>query len=209
MIDDESNAAEPDFDDPAVQADATTDPGLGGLAEAWLSSAGRSKPDWRNPLVRRRMLPPGGTSAYVTLRDGWPVRTLCWPRRAGGPGTILLLTGRGDFAEKYTETLHDLTEAGWGVAMFDWRGQGLSRRLGKTPHHGASPGFGVWLDDLGEMVEWAASDGPVHVIGHSMGGHLLLRHLAAGGRNVARAVVLAPMVGLAARPLGAWLTRLL
>jgi lysophospholipase len=59
----------------------------------------------------------------------------------------------------------------------------------------------VWLDDLKQMLEWAAVDGPVHVLAHSMGGHLLLRHLAAGGAHVARAVVLAPMVGLASASL--------
>jgi len=180
-------------------------PGMGPLAQAWLT-----EPDWRDPLVRRRVLPPGGVSAYVPMRDAWPVRSLRWlPRNDGRDPdrpTILILTGRADFAEKYCETLHDLTEAGWGVAIFDWRGQGLSRRLGKTPQHGASPGFGVWLDDLKQMLEWAAVDGPVHVLAHSMGGHLLLRYLAAGGAHVARAVVMAPMVGLASASL---LTRLL
>ena len=180
------------------------EPGMAALARAWLT-----EPDWRDPLVRRRMLPPGGTSAYVPMRDGWPVRTLRWPRRDDGLGTILMIGGRADFAEKYCETLHDLTEAGWGVAIFDWRGQGLSRRVGKTPQHGASPGFGVWLDDLRDLLDWAATDGPVQVMAHSMGGHLLLRHLAAGGGQVARAVVLAPMIGLAAAPLGPYPTRFL
>ncbi|WP_439546486.1 alpha/beta hydrolase [Sandarakinorhabdus sp.] len=178
--------------------------GMAALAKAYLT-----EPDWRDPLVRRRTLPPRGFSSYVAMRDGWPVRSLRLPRRDDGPGTILMITGRADFVEKYTETLHDLTEAGWGVAIFDWRGQGLSRRVGKTPQHGASPGFGVWLDDLQEMLAWAATDGPVNVMAHSMGGHLLLRHLAGGGAHVARAVVLAPMVGLAGAPLGPFPTRVL
>jgi lysophospholipase len=182
-------------------------PGMGPLAQAWLT-----EPDWRDPLVRRRMLPPRGISAYVPMRDGWPVRSLHWLPRDSARPSVLIVTGRADFAEKYAETLHDLTEAGWGVAIFDWRGQGLSRRLGKTPQHGASPGFGVWLDDLQAMLAWAAgtlaAGGPVHVLAHSMGGHLLLRHLAGGGAaaHVARAVVLAPMVGLAS---GSLATRLL
>lgn len=198
---------EPVPDEPAM-TELPLDPaelGMAELAQAWLT-----EPDWADPLVRRRTLPPRGISAYLPMRDGWPVRTLRWARREDGPGNILIVTGRADFAEKYAETLHDLTEAGWGVAIFDWRGQGLSRRLGKTPQHGASPGFGVWLDDLRELLAWAAADdGPVHVMAHSMGGHLLLRHLAAGGANVARAVVLAPMVGLAGAPLGPFATRLL
>jgi lysophospholipase len=155
-----------------------------------------------DPLLRRRSLPAGAETFYRSMRDGWPVRAVRWP----GEGTILLVTGRGDFIEKYAETIHDLVDAGWGVAAFDWRGQGLSRRLGLTPHHGASPGFAVWLSDLADLIAWAGAGTPVNVIAHSMGGHLVLRHLAAGGGGIARAVVLAPMTGLIARPLGPAIT---
>jgi lysophospholipase len=49
---------------------------------------------------------------------------------------------------------------------------------------------------------------PWFVIGHSMGGHLLQRHLAGENREFSRAVLLAPMIGLSARPLGPPLARL-
>lgn len=162
-----------------------------------------------DPLWRRRSLPAGGEQSFVTLRDGWPVRVVHWPRRDPAPGSILIITGRADFVEKYAETLHDLVDAGWGVTCFDWRGQGLSRRVGLTPQHGASPGFDVWLADLAELISWAGAraDGPLFAMAHSMGGHLLLRHLAAGGTGIARAAVLAPMTGLAAAPLGPGLAR--
>ena len=75
-----------------------------------------------------------------------------WPRRSSERSHILFVTGRADFVEKYAETLHDLVDAAWGVTIFDWRGRGLSRRVGKTPMHGASPGFDIWLDDLAELV---------------------------------------------------------
>jgi lysophospholipase len=160
-----------------------------------------------DPLLRRRTLPDGGAREFRAMRDGWPVRTLRWAARDGRP-TILLAGGRADFIEKYAETIHDLVDDGWGVASFDWRGQGLSRRLGQTPQHGASPGFDVWLADLAELIDWAGDGAPLPVIAHSMGGHLLLRHLAAGGQGVARAALLSPMTGLAAKPLGPWLARL-
>ena len=171
-----------------------------------------------DPYFRRRSLPRGAERLFVRMRDGWPVRMLHWPHRetAGEPvrSHLLMVTGRADFAEKYAETLHDLVDAGRGVTIFDWRGQGLSRRVGKTPMHGASPtgagpGFDVWLDDLQEIADWAAAraQGPVHAVAHSMGGHLVLRHLAAGRSGIARAAVLAPMTGLAARPLGPTIAR--
>lgn len=167
-----------------------------------------------DPWMRRRSLPAGGERLFLPLRDGWPVRLEHWPRRDPHGSHVLIITGRGDFAEKYAETLHDLIDSGWGVTIFDWRGQGLSRRLGKTPMHGASPigargGFDVWLDDLNELVTWTTdrSGGPIVAMAHSMGGHLLLRHLAAGRGGIARAVVLAPMLGLTAPPLGPGIAR--
>lgn len=162
-----------------------------------------------DPYLRRRSLPQGGERLFVPMRDGWPVRVQHWVRRDAGKQHLFMLTGRADFVEKYAETLHDLVDAGWGITIFDWRGQGLSRRVGKTPMHGASPGFDVWLDDLNWLLAWVLerSDGPVAAIGHSMGGHLLLRHLAAGGAGINRAVVLAPMAGLAAKPLGPAIAR--
>jgi lysophospholipase len=162
-----------------------------------------------DPWMRRRNLPAGGERLFLPLRDGWPVRLEHWPRRNPERSHILFVTGRADFVEKYAETLHDLVDAGWGVTIFDWRGQGLSRRVGKTPMHGASPGFDVWLDDLAELVAWTVerSGGPVMVAAHSMGGHMVLRHLASGRGGIARAVVLAPMLGLSASPLGPGLAR--
>jgi lysophospholipase len=162
-----------------------------------------------DPWMRRRSLPAGGERLFLPLRDGWPVRLEHWVRRDPARGHVLFVTGRGDFVEKYSETLHDLVDAGWGVTIFDWRGQGLSRRIGKTPMHGASPGFDVWLDDLRELITWTTerSGGPVLAMAHSMGGHFLLRHLAAGRGGIERAVVLAPMLGLAAPPLGPGIAR--
>ena len=144
-----------------------------------------------------------------TLADGWQVRTALWQGAGDGPGSILFLTGRGDFLEKYCETFHDLVEAGWGVASFDWRGQGLSGRQGDTPMKGHSPGFDNWLADLDELISWfrGSLPGPHFAIAHSMGGHLLQRHMAGENGEFGRAVLLAPMLGVLARPLGPLMAR--
>lgn len=159
--------------------------------------------------LRRHRLPDAAWQNFVPMADGWPVRVVHLPSQ--GKGHILILTGRADFVEKYAELLHDLADAGWGATIFDWRGQGLSRRVGKTPQHGASPGFGLWLRDLATMIAWTQdrSETPIMAMAHSMGGHLLLRHLAGGGGGIARAVLLAPMTGLRLAPLGPGLGRLL
>ena len=160
-------------------------------------------------LERRRSLPQGAAVETCAMADAWPVRTVHWQGRADGPGSILFLTGRGDFIEKYAETFWDLTDAGWGVASFDWRGQGLSGRQGDTAMKGHSPGFGNWLGDLDTLIDWfeAVMPRPWFAVAHSMGGHLLLRHLGETPRQFERAVLLAPMLGLSARPVGPWVAR--
>ena len=110
------------------------------------------------------------------------------------------MTGRGDFIEKYAETIHDLVDAGWGVASFDWRGQGLSGRVGRCAGRGPLPdgGFDPWLADLDAMVGWfhAVLPRPWFAMAHSMGGHLLLRHLAGENGGFDRVVLLSPMLGM-------------
>lgn len=160
-------------------------------------------------VARRRSLPDGAAFETRVMADGWGLRSVVWQARSGGPGSILFLSGRADFIEKYAETFHDLVDAGWGVASFDWRGQGLSGRVGDTAMKGASPGFDVWLADLDAMCGWFREKlpAPWFAVGHSLGGHLLLRHLAGENNEFARAVLLAPMLGVSARPLGARLAR--
>ncbi|WP_416909084.1 MAG: alpha/beta fold hydrolase [Polymorphobacter sp.] len=154
---------------------------------------------------RRRTLPEAGHLEQLTLRDGWRLRAMSWP--AGPKGMILFINGRGDFIEKYAETYHDWLDAGFGVATFDWRGQGGSGRLGRTPGHGHVEDMTQLVDDLGEVFSWAMrlAGGPCFAVAHSMGGHLLLRHLAAAPETARRAVLLSPMIGISAPPFGPWL----
>ena len=160
-------------------------------------------------IDRRRTLPPGGQTHWLAMADGARLRTLHWPGQ--GRGSLLLLTGRADFIEKYAETLHDLVEQGWSVATLDWRGQGLSGRLGRTPMHGHVEDFRLWRQDLAEVMDWFhhLCPAPHHAIAHSMGGHLLLHHLADHPSSLRSAVLLAPMLGLKAPPLGFTLSSLL
>lgn len=165
-----------------------------------------------NPLSRRRSLPAGSTIKMQAMADGWQLRSLFWPPSKPNTGSVLFLTGRADFAEKYAETFHDLVEAGWGIATFDWRGQGMSGRVGIDAMAGDVPdgGFDTWLGDLDAMVAWfhRVLPPPWFAIGHSMGGHMLQRHLAGENAEFTRAVLIAPMIGLSAKPLGPPLARL-
>lgn len=106
--------------------------------------------------------------------------------------------------EKYLETFGHFHAAGWSVTAFDWRGQGGSGRLSPDPHVGHAASFEPWIEDLGALWrEWSAEgEGPRAVVGHSMGGYLVLRALMEEGIDPDAAVLVAPMLGLSS-PFGA------
>lgn len=87
------------------------------------------------------------------------------------------MAGRGDAYEKYLESLEYWRQQGWEVSAADWRGQGGSGRLGRDDRVGHIDDFALWVADLaGLWSDWAAGrEGPLVLIGHSMGGHLTLR----------------------------------
>jgi lysophospholipase len=159
----------------------------------------------------RRAHPAGATISQTIMRDGWPLRTLDWPANGESRGSILFQGGRGDFIEKYLETLADWHMQGWSITGFDWRGQGKSGRLCDDVNVGHIDDFAVWIDDLAEFFKrWqATAPGPHVVVGHSMGGHLILRALVEARITPDAAVFIAPMFGIETPPVPLGVARFL
>jgi len=147
--------------------------------------------------------------------DGWPVRhvRLAPDAHVAARGALLFLNGRADHLEKYAETLEDWAARGWHVDSFDWRGQGGSGRFHEDSLLGHVDDFTLWLEDLQAFVrEWKKREaGPHVIVGHSMGGHLLLRALGEKRFEVDAATLVAPMLGIYAgglpHPIGGRIAR--
>ena len=154
-------------------------------------------------MMDRRAIPPHAQESTWAAADGHAVRRIDWPGGAVPRGSILFLPGRADFYEKYLETLDEWHRAGWRVTASDWRGQAASGRLGKDAVTGHIEDFGIWVDDLAHMWErWVAETPGPHVLAaHSMGGHIVLRALAAGRVGPDAVVLSAPMTGMNGPPL--------
>ena len=150
----------------------------------------------------RRAIPADARVSHWRAPDGWMLRRFEWP--GSGRGAILFQGGRGDVFEKYLESFGHWHDAGWTITSLDWRGQGGSGRLSADTHVGHAPDFAPLIDDLAAFwSSWsAANEGPRIVMGHSMGGHLVLRALVERAIRPDGAVLVAPMLGLRA-PVGA------
>lgn len=158
--------------------------------------------------IARNPVPSGAVPGSFVARDGKVIRYALWPRTADKRlGTVCLFGGRGEFIEKYFETISDLRRRGFAVATMDWRGQGRSERLLKNPRKGHVEDFRDYDQDLGQfMSEIVLPDCPAPFYGmaHSMGGHILLRSARTRVCWFDRIILSAPMIDvyreLAAKP---------
>lgn len=153
------------------------------------------------------------TIDYLTAFDGLPIRFGVWPC-PGKPvqGSIVLLNGRGEFMEKYTEPIQDLHQRGFDVFSMDWRGQGLSGRLLPDRLKGHVRNFEDYVTDLAGFVETMVSPSaarPLTLVAHSMGAHNALRYLYGKRSDIDRAVLLSPMIDIQTAPLASGLSRAL
>ncbi len=154
--------------------------------------------------IDRRAHPRGAAFSLWKARDGWPIRRMDWPQRAHAAvrGSLFFAGGRGDFIEKYLEPLGHWHGRGWNVAALDWRSQGQSQGDIKGGHLDS---FEPLVADGSDLIaEWMRkTPGPHVAVGHSMGGHLLLRTLSEARPPLAAAVLVAPMIGINSMPMPA------
>ncbi|HEY0276515.1 MAG TPA: alpha/beta fold hydrolase [Paenirhodobacter sp.] len=121
-----------------------------------------------------------------------------WPSGTETGGTIFLLPGRGEYAEKYGLAAVEFAARGYGLATLDWRGQGLSPRLHADPARGHLLRFGDFQHDLDALLAAGAAldlPRPWFLLSHSMGGAVALRRLM-GPHPFAACAFSAPMWGV-------------
>lgn len=136
---------------------------------------------------------------YWVTRRKVRLRVLLAASPAKDPrGTIIFCPGRTEFIEKYFETIEDFLGMGFTVLMVDPRGQGLSDRLVPDPLKSYVRDFQDYADDMAYVAEQFAPVLPKpHILmGHSMGGLVVLQSVISGVMMPSAVVCSAPMTGL-------------
>ena len=150
--------------------------------------------------------PDDAITGMIRTPDGVELRFARWGSPLDSKGTVCVFTGRGEFIEKYFETVRDLRRRGFAVATMDWRGQGRSSRQLPDPRKGHVESFAdfeIDVETLMRLVVLPACPPPYYALAHSMGGAVMLRVAHAGQRWFERMVLAAPLIDLP-QPRSAW-----
>jgi len=150
-------------------------------------------------------IPLGASAGYLDIRKGIRVRYASWQsalreRR----GTVCIFPGRNEFIEKYFEVVGELRRRGFAVAVLDWRGQGGSSRLTRSPLKGHVRDFADYEEDLSHFMKGVVLPDcpmPYYALAHSMSSAVLFNAATKRGCWFSRMVMTAPMVELAGLPI--------
>ena len=107
--------------------------------------------------------------------DGLQLHVREWP--ASNPrGTVLIVHGLGEHIGRYAHVAAQLNAWGWSAVGYDHRGHGGSEGARGGLHHRDD-----LLNDLASMIDSARArgPGPLVLLGHSMGGLVAARFVAA------------------------------
>ena len=119
---------------------------------------------------------------------------------------ILVLPGFTEYCEKYAHIGQVIHQKGYDSLTIDWPGQGLSGNLGRDD-------LAVHIDDFVDhltalkalLVKAGWHDSELHILAHSMGGHLAIRAASLLAQQVQSVALSAPMMVPVQKPI--WVIR--
>jgi predicted alpha/beta hydrolase len=116
---------------------------------------------------------PAGEPVDIACRDGLILKGHLWPARGDAIASVIINPATGVLGRYYHYYATFLSEEGYDVLTYDYRGIGLSRPA-------SLKGCGYRWRDWGEQdfdaalrfVDALRPGQPLHVVGHSIGGYL-------------------------------------
>ncbi|MBR5825859.1 MAG: alpha/beta hydrolase [Clostridia bacterium] len=113
-------------------------------------------------------------------------------------GSIVILHGFTESAEKFREVAYYLRKAGYSVFVPDMRGHGKSAHKSKKTERVEIDSFERYADDLHLFIESvvkpATVSGKVYIYSHSLGSTVALLYMMKHSHTVQKAVLSSPMI---------------
>ena len=133
-----------------------------------------------------------------TTANGMKIRYRVYPAQGKKRGRVLVLPGFTEFIEKHDAQSSQFAAMGLEALCLDWPSQGLSQRLSpQFPQLVHCVSFNQHLLALKAVMAATgfdqADNTPLLAFGHSMGGHLALRH-ASENPDIQAVMLIAPMI---------------
>ncbi|MBX3420007.1 MAG: lysophospholipase [Pirellulaceae bacterium] len=140
------------------------------------------------------------TAGWVDWPGGLRRYAYRWQPQSEVLATIGIVHGLGEHAGRYAELADHLTSVGFAVTAWD------------LPGHGHDPGrrgvvtnYDSLLDETGTFFRWSrgfAADRPCFLLGHSMGGNLVVNYILRQEQRPTAAIASSPMFRSPQEPRG-------
>lgn len=113
-------------------------------------------------------------------------------------GSIIILHGFTESAEKFREISYYFRKAGYSVYVPDLRGHGLSYRTGKNSAAVEIDSFDTYTDDLDAFIKKAvlptSVNKNIYIYSHSLGSTVALLYMIKHPYSIKKAVLSSPMI---------------
>lgn len=136
------------------------------------------------------------TTQVIVTPDGINLFTRTYHPLEPVPGrTIYWVHGLGEHGGRYEHLVREMTGRGWTVIISDLRGHGRSTGVATHVHS-----FQEYVDDIRLVWDWMQlAAGQTVLLGHSMGGLVVIRAAQMGSVVPSRLVLSAPLLGVKVR----------
>lgn len=128
----------------------------------------------------------------LVMDDGLTLSTRTWSADRASRATVILVHGYAEHCGRYDHVAECLVGAGATVFAYDQRGYGRSE--GRRAYVDT---FGQYLNDLVEVLDHVRSrrpDKPLFLLGHSMGGLVVLKYVLDNAPSVDGLILSSPAI---------------
>lgn len=133
-------------------------------------------------------------AATFTAHDGLTLYRQSWlPAATDIRGSVLLVHGFGEHSRRYENVVRSLTPAGFAIHGFDLRGHGHSP--GQRGFISSWDDFREDVHELVRVITEAESSNPLFLLGHSLGGVIVLDYALHYPNELSGVVAIGPAIG--------------